>query len=57
MNGAVGPFAGRHEVVRAFAIVDVAALDAALELAQSWPDPNGIVEVRPVWPNDEGGEE
>jgi hypothetical protein len=57
MNGAVGPFAGRHEVVRAFAIVDVAALDAALELAQSWPDPNGIVEVRPVGPNDEGGGE
>jgi hypothetical protein len=41
-----GPFIEAKEVIRGFAVVDVADLDEALEMAKSWP--GGDVEVRPV---------
>lgn len=41
-----GPFIEAKEVIGGFAVVDVADLDEALELAKSWP--GGDVEVRPV---------
>ena len=41
-----GPFIEAKEVIGGFALVDVANLDEALELAKSWP--GGDVEVRPV---------
>ncbi|MBV8195482.1 MAG: hypothetical protein JOY80_08125 [Candidatus Dormibacteraeota bacterium] len=42
-----GPFIEAKEQVGGFAIVEVASLDEALELAKSWPA-GGAVEVRPV---------
>lgn len=41
-----GPFIEAKEVIGGFAVVDVANLDEALEMAKSWP--GGDVEVRPV---------
>ena len=41
-----GPFIEAKEVIGGFAVVDVADLDEALEMAKSWP--GGDVEVRPV---------
>ena len=41
-----GPFIEAKEVIGGFALVDVANLDEALDLARSWP--GGDVEVRPV---------
>lgn len=41
-----GPFIEAKEVIGGFALVDVANLDEALELAKSWP--GGDVEVRPI---------
>jgi hypothetical protein len=41
-----GPFIEAKEVIGGFAVVDVANLDEALELAKSWP--GGDVEVRPI---------
>jgi hypothetical protein len=40
-----GPFIESKEVIGGFAIVDVADLDEALEMAKEWP---GTVEIRPV---------
>lgn len=42
-----GPFMEAKEVIGGYAVVDVADLDAALELARTWPA-QGTVEVRPV---------
>ncbi len=41
-----GPFIEAKEVIGGFALVDVADLDEALEMAKTWP--GGDVEVRPV---------
>lgn len=41
-----GPFIESKEIIGGFAVVDVADLDEALEMARSWP--GGDVEVRPV---------
>lgn len=41
-----GPFIEAKEVIGGFAVVDVADLDEALEMAKRWP--GGDVEVRPV---------
>ncbi|MCY7416984.1 MAG: YciI family protein [Chloroflexi bacterium] len=48
-NGPVvtdGPFAEASEVVGGFAMLEVPDMDAAVELAKTWP--GGPVEVRPV---------
>lgn len=42
------PLLEAKEAVGGYAVVDVADLDAALELARSFPVPDGKVEVRPV---------
>ncbi|HLQ61073.1 MAG TPA: YciI family protein [Candidatus Acidoferrales bacterium] len=42
-----GPFVEAKERIGGFALVDVPDLDAALELAKTWPA-QGAVEVRPV---------
>ncbi len=53
-NGPVvvdGPFSEAKEVVGGFTIIDVPDLDAALEMARSWPAlkfPGVSVEVRPI---------
>ncbi len=41
-----GPFIEAKEVIGGFALVDVADLDEALEMAKRWPA--GSVEIRPV---------
>lgn|SRR5487761_994626 len=43
-----GPFAETKESIGGFAIIDVADLDAALEMAKSWPA-SAAVEIRPIW--------
>ena len=46
-----GPFAESKEVVGGFTVIDVPDLDAALEMARSWPAlkfPGVSVEVRPI---------
>ena len=42
-----GPFAEASEVVGGFAVVEVSSMDAAVELAKTWPG-TGPVEVRPT---------
>ena len=42
-----GPFAEASEVVGGFAVVEVPSMDAAVELAKTWPG-TGPVEVRPT---------
>ena len=42
-----GPFIEAKEQVGGFAIVEVASLDDALDLARTWPA-GGVVEVRPI---------
>jgi hypothetical protein len=52
-----GPFAESKEVVGGFTIIDVPDLDAALEMARSWPSlryPGNSVEVRPIVDHGEG---
>ncbi len=52
-----GPFSEAKEVVGGFCIVDVPDLDAAIDLARSWPaleSPGVAVEVRPVVDHSEG---
>ncbi|MGA9921042.1 MAG: YciI family protein [Candidatus Dormiibacterota bacterium] len=43
-----GPFAETKESVGGFAVVEVPDLDAALEMAKSWPG-SPILEIRPIW--------
>jgi hypothetical protein len=40
-----GPFIESKEVIGGFALIEVADLDEALEMAKEWP---GTVEIRPV---------
>lgn len=42
-----GPFIDAKERIGGYAIIDVPDLDAAIELAKSWPA-GGTVEIRPV---------
>ncbi|HEY2441692.1 MAG TPA: YciI family protein [Streptosporangiaceae bacterium] len=42
-----GPFIEAKEQIGGYGLIDVENLDAALELAKSWPW-GGVVEVRPV---------
>jgi hypothetical protein len=51
-----GPFSEAKEVVGGFTVIDVPDLDAALDLARSWPAlkfPGVSVEVRPIVNHDE----
>lgn len=48
-----GPFIEAKESIGGFAIVDLPDLDAALELAKTWPLGTGIVEVRPLVTHDD----
>jgi hypothetical protein len=43
-----GPFTETKETIGGYAIVEVADLDAALEMAKSWPA-SPAVEIRPIW--------
>lgn len=43
-----GPFTETKESIGGFAIIDVADLDAALEMAKSWLA-SPAVEIRPIW--------
>lgn len=43
-----GPFVESKEVIGGYVVVDVADIDAAVEVARSWPMPHSVVEVRPV---------
>ncbi|MGC1185642.1 MAG: YciI family protein [Candidatus Dormiibacterota bacterium] len=43
-----GPFAETKEWIAGYAIVEVPDLDAALEMAKSWPA-SAAVEIRPIW--------
>ncbi len=42
------PLLEAKEAVGGFAVVEVSDLDAALELARSFPMPDGKIEVRPI---------
>ena len=46
-----GPFIEAKEVIGGFAVVEVADLDEALEMAKRWPG-GSLVEVRPVVEHD-----
>jgi len=48
-----GPFIEGKEDIGGWAIVEVAHLDEALEMAKSWP-PKGVVEIRPVDESEQG---
>jgi hypothetical protein len=43
-----GPFAETKESIAGYALINVPDLDAALEMAKSWPA-SPIVEIRPIW--------
>ena len=47
-----GPFIESKEVIGGFAIIEVADLDEALEMAKEWP---GTVEIRPIIDHSEDG--
>ena len=52
-----GPFSEAKEVVGGFTVIDVPDLDAALEMARTWPAlrfPGVSVEVRPIVDHSEG---
>jgi hypothetical protein len=42
-----GPFVESKEHIAGYGLIDVPDLDAALDLAKSWPW-GGVVEIRPV---------
>ena len=46
-----GPFIEAKETIGGYAVVDVADLDTALDMAKAWP-PGGMVEVRPIVPRE-----
>ena len=48
-----GPFIEAKEQIGGYGLIDVENLDAALELAKSWPW-GGVVEIRPVIENPMG---
>ena len=46
-----GPFSEAKEVIGGFSVIDVPDLDAAIELAKSWPGmelPGVAIEIRPI---------
>jgi hypothetical protein len=43
-----GPFAGDHETLGGYLLVEVADRDEAVDLARSWPT-GETIEVRPLW--------
>ena len=43
-----GPFMEAKEVIGGYGVIDVPDLDAALEVARSWPAKGHKVEIRPV---------
>ena len=43
-----GPFMETKESIAGYAIVDVADLDEAIELAKRWPAQDHAVEIRPI---------
>jgi hypothetical protein len=43
-----GPFTETKETIGGYAIVEVPDLDAALEMAKTWPA-SPAVEIRPIW--------
>lgn len=50
-----GPFSEAKEVIGGFSVIDVPDLDAAIELARSWPMlqfPGESVEIRPIVEHD-----
>jgi hypothetical protein len=47
-----GPFIESKEVIGGFAVIEVADLDEALEMAKEWP---GTVEIRPIVDHSEDG--
>jgi hypothetical protein len=50
-----GAFAETHEELGGFYIIDVPDLDSALAWARRLPIPGkGAIEVRPIWPMDDG---
>lgn len=49
-----GPYAESHEELGGFYVVDCNTLDEAIEWARKIPIPaDGVVEVRPIWPDEE----
>jgi hypothetical protein len=42
------PLLEAKEAIGGYAVIDVADLDAAIEIARSFPTPDGKIEVRPV---------
>jgi len=47
-----GPFVEAKETIGGFGIIDVADLDAAIEIAKTWPATSHKVEIRPIVPVD-----
>jgi hypothetical protein len=43
-----GPFLESKESIGGYGVFEVADLDAAIEIARSWPAPGHRVEIRPV---------
>ena len=43
-----GPFIEGKELVGGYAILEVADLDEALDVAGSWPVPGDVLEIRPI---------
>ena len=43
-----GPFMEAKETIGGYGIIDVPDLDAAIEIAQSWPAHSHKVEIRPI---------
>lgn len=46
-----GPFVEAKETIGGFAVVDVLDLDAAIEIAKTWPATSHKVEIRPIVPH------
>jgi len=47
-----GPFMEAKETIGGYGIVDVPDLDAAIQIARTWPARSHKVEIRPVMPNE-----
>ena len=48
VTGSEGPFAGVHETLGGYIVIEAADRDEAVEIAKSWPTEETI-EVRPIW--------
>ncbi|GAA2611763.1 YciI family protein [Actinomadura fulvescens] len=42
------PFAGEHETLGGYAVIEAATMEEAVKAASSWPTPETI-EIRPIW--------